>query len=174
MGAIVDRLLDRVKNTFAQVTGSDTVKKRAAAARETATGLGTSAQNVAKETAGKVRTTAADLGDKARQTTKDRSSPGSRSDQEAAELGAPVRAGVEPNLEADVDGLSESAQTTIDDSRQQANAFIRDAAVELETAPDNVPADAKEIVTEPDVESPVADEEVDDAVRGSRTDRFQE
>lgn len=158
--------MDRVKNIFAQVTGSDSVKRNAATAKETATGLGHSAHKVAKETAGKVKTRAADLGDKARESTKDRSSPGTRSDQKATEVGAPAVDGV--------DGLSASAQATIDDSRQQTNAFIRDAAVELETAPDNVLGDAEEIVTDPDVESPVTGEEVDDAVRGARTDRHQE
>ena len=166
--------MDRVKNIFAQVTGSDTVKRSAATARETATGLGHSAQDVAKESAGKIKATAADLGGKARESTSDRSSPGSRSDQKATEVEAPATTGVEPNPEADVDGLSASAQATINDSRQQTNAFIRDAAVELETAPDNVPGDAEEIVTDPDVDLPVHDEEVDDAVRGARTDRHRE
>ena len=171
---MAERFLDRVRNIFAQVTGSDTVKRSAATARETATGLGHSAQDVAKEAAGKVKAAGADLGDKAKESANDRSLKGSRSDQKATEVEAPATTGVEPNPEADVDGLSASAQATIDDSRQQTNAFIRDAAVELETAPDNVPGDAEEIVTDPDVESPVTGEEVDDAVRGARTDHHRE
>ncbi len=171
---MVDRNLDRVKNIFAQVTGSDTVKESAATAKGTASELGNSAQKVAKQAAEKVKTTAADLGDKAKETASDRPLRGNRSDPKAPEIGASAIAGVETNREDDVNGLSASAQATIDDARQRANAFTRDAAVELETAPNNAPGDAEEVVTDADVESPVPGEDADDAVRGTRTDRYQE
>ncbi len=171
---MVNRFLDRVKNIFGQVTGSDTAKKGVATAKGTASELGNSAQKVAKQAAEKVKTTAADLGDKAKETANDRPVRGNRPDPKATETEAPAVAGVETNWEDDVDGLSASAQATIDDARQRANAFTRDAAVELETAPDNGPADTEEIVTDADVESPVPGEDVDDTARGSRPDHYRE
>ncbi len=68
----------------------------------------------------------------------------------------------QPNRGSELDS---SAQAVIDASRQRTRTYVRDAAVELETAPDNVPVDAQ---------PPVADGPADEAHREAKRDRFQE
>ncbi len=69
---------------------------------------------------------------------------------------------VQPNPEA---RLGLSAQETIDASRQRTRAFVRDAAVELDQAPDDLPADAQ---------PPASDRSGDDAPGDAKQERFQE
>lgn len=69
---------------------------------------------------------------------------------------------VEPDLGP---GIEPSAQATIDASRQRTRAFVRDAAVSLDTAPVDRPGDAQ---------PPVEAEPDGDLRRNANGDRFQE
>lgn len=111
---------------------------------------------------------------KARGVTTDRASQGNRAGDKTADLGESAVAGIEPTKAPGVSGLPESAQATIDHSRQRANAVVRNAAVELDSAPVDMPANPDEAGTDRDVASRRNADDMDHTVHNAKADRFQE
>ncbi len=171
----MDKFVDRTKRLFARITHSGTVQKSVSTAKETAADLGTTASKVAADAAGKAKVTAANISDKARETARDVSEKTAPlTDLAALKAKDTAEAGNEPHVVPDVNGgLSESAQATVDGARDQADAFVRDAAVELESAPVDGPGDAVDVAAEGQAHEEAA-EKVDTATRQAKTDIHQE
>lgn len=168
----MNHFLEGVKDIFGQVSRSDTVKTTGASVKQTATRVGNSAQKMAKQAAGKAQATAAGLGSRGTEATPDVSANGNHAEYGAAEIGVSPVAGTVPISTPGASGLPESAQAIIDQSRQQATAFIRDTSVELETAPDITPPDTVDAFS--DVDPGIETEDVEDAARGATSETYQE
>ncbi len=156
-----------------------------AKARETASDLSDKTAQLADSAADKAKDTASDLSGKtaqladaaalkARETASGLSSRSDQSAPQAVTMGAAAAGSGSQAAPEERGGLSEAAQTTIDESSEQADAFVREAAVELDAAPANLPGDAVDAVSDAEVGVEASAVDVDDAVRRSKSDSHQE